>query len=91
MEKELHFIQKQEDKEIKPSLFKIDIDNTISYIIAYDAKQALENLPNYHSRDLEKLKSVTNLTANYGEYLYITPECLGVPKLTNKKVKKYET
>jgi hypothetical protein len=53
--------EKQEYREIKPSLFKIEIAHHTYYIIAYDAKQALESLPNYHSRDLEELKSVTNL------------------------------
>jgi len=80
--------KKEEYKEIKPGLFKIDMEYSVYYVIAYDAKQALESLPNYESRDLEKLKGVTNLLGERGWGLYIAPECLGEPKLINKKVKK---
>lgn len=71
-------------QKIKPSLFKIEISNHIYYVVAYDAKHALESLPNYERRDLEELKNITNLLADYRGHLFIAPECLGVPGLVDK-------
>jgi hypothetical protein len=60
------------------------MEYVIYYVVAYDAKHALESLPNYGSRDLEQLKGVTNLLTDYRGHLYIAPECLGVPGLVDK-------
>jgi len=75
---------KKKVKKIKPSLFKIEISHHTYYIVAYDAKHALESLPNYQARDLEELKCVTNLLDEWRGHLYIAPECLGSPKLVDK-------
>ena len=74
--------KKKKYKTIKPSLFKLEMEYSVYYVVAYDARHALESLPNYESRDLEQLKGVTNLL-NRG-HLYIAPECLGVPGLIDK-------
>jgi hypothetical protein len=71
-------------KKIKPSLFKLEMDYSIYYVVAYDAKHALESLPNYESRDLEQLKGITNLLGDRAWGLFIAPECLGVPGLVDK-------
>ena len=76
--------KKKKYKTIKPSLFKLEMEYSVYYVVAYDAKHALESLPNYESRDLEQLKGVTNLLTDYRGHLYIAPECLGVPGLVDK-------
>jgi len=76
--------KKKKTKTIKPSLFKLEMEYSVYYVVAYDAKHALESLPNYESRDLEQLKGVTNLLTDYRGHLYIAPECLGVPGLVDK-------
>jgi precorrin-6B methylase 2 len=78
--------KKKKYKTIKPSLFKIEISNHTYYIVAYDAKHALESLPNYKRMNLEGLKNITNLLSelDYCGHLYIAPECLGVPGLVDK-------
>jgi hypothetical protein len=74
-------------KEISPQLFAIELEYAIYYIVAYDAKHALESLPGYCAKDIEELKSVKNLTDNIGGRLYIAEECLGKPGLV-KKIKE---
>ena len=71
--------KKKKYKTIKPSLFKLEMEYSVYYVVAYDAKHALESLPNYETRDLEQLKGITNLLTDYRGHLYIAPECLGVP------------
>jgi len=79
--------EKQEYREIKPSLFKIDISHYAYYVIAYDAKHAIETA-NFSDKELESLKGITNLTNGFQGHIYIAPECLEKPKLVNKRVKK---
>ncbi len=74
--------------KVKPSLFEIEMEHTIYYVVAYDARHALESLPNYESRDLEQLKGVKNLLKGFGGYLFIAPECLAAPGLVDKIKKK---
>lgn len=77
--------EKNKTKKIKPSLFKIEMESSTYYVVAYDAKHALESLPNYENRDLERLKGVSNLTGEFGRgYIFIAPECLGAPGLVDK-------
>tara|TARA_R110000803_G_scaffold71102_4_gene134174 strand:+ start:16609 stop:16860 length:252 start_codon:yes stop_codon:yes gene_type:complete len=76
--------KKKKYKTIKPSLFKLEMEHSVYYVVAYDAKHALESLPNYESRDLEQLKGITNLLTAFRGHLYIAPECLGVPGLVDK-------
>jgi hypothetical protein len=80
---------KKKPKKIKPSLFKLEMEYSVYYVVAYDAKHALESLPNYESRDLEQLKGITNLLGTRAWGLYIAPECLGAPGLVDK-IKKEE-
>lgn len=76
--------KKKKYKTIKPSLFKLEMEYSVYYVVAYDAKHALESLPNYESRDLEQLKGITNLLGTRAWGLYIAPECLGLPGLVDK-------
>ena len=77
--------KKKKYKTIRPSLFKIEMEYSVYYAVAYDARHALESLPNYESRDLEQLKGVTNLTGgDLRGYVFIASECLGAPGLVDK-------
>jgi hypothetical protein len=73
-------------KDIKPELFKIELEYWTEYVIAYDMVHALESIRNVDSPSAEPCASITQMTGQgkgVSDILTVAKECLP-QKLVNK-------